>query len=374
MTTNTQQVEQRGLLGRIEDTFNEACGTIEDWTSLDINGDGTIGIDTATLSSPNESAGSAAATDGSTTASDNDPSTSADDPPTSAITQFLGGIHDIQNGHPLAGLFQAATSFIPAMIESLQPQQLFVDGISASDCVQGASDCFLMSSLASIAEADPEAIRNMITDNGDGTYTVRFYQDGDINNPVYVTVTGPSSFEDGAYRPDGEIWPAVVESAYVVFVGGTAGQTSAALGPDGICTYAGEDTALTMAELTGRDCSRIGIKPGSMTGDELFNYISAAIDNDSPIIAGTGKDASAEGLAQNHVYSVLDTRTLPDGTQQVELRNPWGFGEPGNDGADNGVFWMDIETFQANFNNIVSAEPVTGHPGFDPALGASTPV
>ncbi len=36
-------------------------------------------------------------------------------------------------------------------------------------------DCYFISSLGTIANEDPAAIEDMFINNGDGTYTVRFY-------------------------------------------------------------------------------------------------------------------------------------------------------------------------------------------------------
>ena len=46
-------------------------------------------------------------------------------------------------------------------------------------------DCYFMCSLAETALKNPSAITNMFIVNGDGTYTVRFYNAG---TPQYVTV------------------------------------------------------------------------------------------------------------------------------------------------------------------------------------------
>ena len=41
---------------------------------------------------------------------------------------------------------------------------------------QGLGDCFLLASLSAIAAVDPKAIEDAITDHGDGTYSVRFFE------------------------------------------------------------------------------------------------------------------------------------------------------------------------------------------------------
>jgi hypothetical protein len=58
--------------------------------------------------------------------------------------------------------------------------------LSYQDVNQGnLGDCYLLASLAGTAYRTPSTIQNMFTDNGDGTFTVRFLRNGVAN---YVTV------------------------------------------------------------------------------------------------------------------------------------------------------------------------------------------
>ena len=64
---------------------------------------------------------------------------------------------------------------------------------SLSDIHQGQyGDCYFLAALGSLAQEDPQAIKNMIHDNGDGTYTVTLYQNqknpDQVGWPVKVTV------------------------------------------------------------------------------------------------------------------------------------------------------------------------------------------
>jgi hypothetical protein len=71
-------------------------------------------------------------------------------------------------------------------IYSYASGSLFQNGASADDIYQGAvGDCYYVATLASIAQEKPEYIQNMFTDNGDNTFTVRFYNNGVAD---YVTV------------------------------------------------------------------------------------------------------------------------------------------------------------------------------------------
>src|SRR5262249_53825994 len=76
------------------------------------------------------------------------------------------------------------------------------------DVAQGAlADCWLMASLAEVAARNPYMIQSMFIDNGDGTWTVRFYDNG---SPDYVTVD--NYLPSGGYlydHPQGSLWAAL---------------------------------------------------------------------------------------------------------------------------------------------------------------------
>jgi hypothetical protein len=65
----------------------------------------------------------------------------------------------------------------------------------------------MMAGLAELAYRNPGDIQRMFIDNGDGTYTVRFYNNG---SPDYVTVDNYLP-----YQPQTYLWPALIEKAYV---------------------------------------------------------------------------------------------------------------------------------------------------------------
>jgi hypothetical protein len=59
---------------------------------------------------------------------------------------------------------------------------------NVNDIAQGITgDCYFLSALGQVAMQAPTEIENMIVDNGDGTYTVRFFNNGVAD---YVTVDG----------------------------------------------------------------------------------------------------------------------------------------------------------------------------------------
>src|SRR5262249_4280851 len=59
-------------------------------------------------------------------------------------------------------------------------------GPRADDVAQGGvGDCYFLAALAETALRSPQTIQDMFVDNGDGTYAVRFFHDGQAD---YVTV------------------------------------------------------------------------------------------------------------------------------------------------------------------------------------------
>ena len=101
---------------------------------------------------------------------------------------------------------------------------LFVNGATYTDIKQGyLGDCYFMSTLGEVALRNSSAITNMFIVNGDGTYTVKFFNNGQAN---YVTVDSylpTDSAGRAIYAGLGmvynntanELWTALAEKAYV---------------------------------------------------------------------------------------------------------------------------------------------------------------
>ncbi|MDG2305282.1 MAG: C2 family cysteine protease [Candidatus Binatia bacterium] len=96
-------------------------------------------------------------------------------------------------------------------------------GASKDDVFQGSvGDCYFLAALSIVADSDPEHIRKMVVDLGDGTYAVRFYRGG---IPTYVRVdadlyTNKNDSSDLWYADLGvqnSLWVPIIEKAYAVF-------------------------------------------------------------------------------------------------------------------------------------------------------------
>lgn len=237
---------------------------------------------------------------------------------------------------------------------------LIVDGVEETDVEQGAiADCYFASSMAAVAQDHPELIEDAITDNGDGTYRVRFFNDD--GDPEYVTV------DDELYRNDSggilyargtdrsELWPAILEKGYAQWRGGY----------DDIGE--GGNSGDALRALTGR-----GVTYTAANGDTdaLYDTLRAGADGDHPMVAGTygeekEKKYTDSGISTWHAYTVLDASEGEDGQRYVTLRNPWGSTEfnadyetdvdwdgDGTLDGDDGIFRMTIEDFQRYYQGV----------------------
>jgi hypothetical protein len=141
---------------------------------------------------------------------------------------------------------------------------LIQSGVSYQDVNQGnLGDCYLLASLAGTAYRTPSTIQNTFTDNGDGTFTVRFLRNGVANYVTvdrYLPTTASGSFyyanrDRGLlYNNTGnELWVALAERAYAQI------NESGWIGQDNTNSYAGiaggwPDT--TVQQITGRNTVR----------------------------------------------------------------------------------------------------------------------
>jgi WXG100 family type VII secretion target len=197
--------------------------------------------------------------------------------------------------------------------------------IHYNDVNQGSvGDCYLLASLAAITKHDPEHIRDMVKDNEDGTYTVRFYEDGDVNNPVDVTVdaTFPVEKEERRCWPDGyrdkgatstdekELWPSIVEKAYAKWKGGYSEIDG------GVPTKA-------MRELTGAHSYSLNVVESSK--EAAWSTICREHERGNPITIAIAQDDKALNLKGEHGYMV---ERVDIDKNRIYLYNPWGHTHP----------------------------------------------
>ena len=199
-----------------------------------------------------------------------------------------------------------------------------------TDINQGSlNDCFLMASLGATARHTPQAIHDMFIDNGDGTWTVRFFLYTDPNESVqsnvvdYVTVdrylptwSNGNGFAYAnrdlglAYNDSSnELWVALAEKAY------------AQLHPNGYTQLdQGGSSHWTLRHITGRFT------------DRLFSLNTA--DRAAMVSAfNAGQLVTIQGNLPNGDLHEWVLTEYNSNTDQYTLYNPWG---PGNDSTLSG--------------------------------------
>jgi hypothetical protein len=102
-----------------------------------------------------------------------------------------------------------------------------------------------------------------------------------------------------------------------------------------------------MTTLTGKPSSYSSTS--TATPEQLFAKIKDSASSSRPMTATTyGEDKEAlytnTGVHANHAYTVLGA-TEENGQKMIEVRNPWGFSEGGNDGKDDGIFKVPLTDF-----------------------------
>ncbi|GDX81486.1 hypothetical protein LBMAG42_32970 [Deltaproteobacteria bacterium] len=141
------------------------------------------------------------------------------------------------------------------------------------DTAQGAlGDCYFIASMAAVANASPQSIKEAIKYNKDKeTYTVRFYEEqyGGQAKAVYIEVdaylpTVQGNRNDPAYagEPGGKLWPAIMEKAYAKWKGGYEAMGNGGYG------------AKAMGEITGSKSAEKS--PRSMKEEEVIPYFEKA--------------------------------------------------------------------------------------------------
>jgi hypothetical protein len=222
--------------------------------------------------------------------------------------------------------------------------QLFVNGATYSDINQGyLGDCYLMASLGETALRNPSIIQNMFVVNGDGTYTVRFYQNGVAQ---YVTVDSylPT---DGAGRliyakpgamynnAGNELWTALAEKAYAQI--NEMGWLRVGLPGNGLNSYSAIEGGYIYAAL-GQISGQATIPFSSTVGATNFTtFVNAWNQGKSIGFASKNAPASSQ-VVGGHAYAVVGYNAT---NQTITLFNPWG--------TQYGLVTMTWTEIQANF-------------------------
>lgn len=230
--------------------------------------------------------------------------------------------------------------------------QLAIDGFNPDDVLQGqVGDCYLLAALSSVAHVKPQLLEKAVKDNGDGTFTVTFFEKKTKTarpTPVQITVddTFPmrrgGQLEYAAARTKGELWPLVFEKAYASWKGGYE-------------AIEGGMSATTLQALTGMKPDFFPVD-SALGAAAIYKKLKALDDAGAAVVALSKPwEPISQGLVGDHAYTVLGVEER-GGERFVKLRNPWGEREPGRDGKDDGLFSMPLEKFLHAFATVEFAK------------------
>lgn len=198
---------------------------------------------------------------------------------------------------------------------------LFQNGPSYRDVDQGnVGDCYFVAALAEVAQQSPELIRSMFVNNGDGTFTVRFFVDGAVK---YVTVdrylpTNSSGREvyaafGGRYdSARNELWVALAEKAYVQL------NESGGLGHPATNAYSAIDggySDLALGHITNRNAAWTWLSYATES-----QLVAAATAGPATVL-GSKQSNAGNGVVSSHAYALVGWNGT---TRKFALYNPWG--------------------------------------------------
>lgn len=258
-----------------------------------------------------------------------------------------GAVHRI-DGFDNSGQLQSTNSTTagsvladPYLVNSAVRYEDFSDrplfsktGPTVSDITQGnLGDCYLLSSLASVAKTQPEILRNSIVDLGDGTYGVQFHTAFGshfvhVDGKLPVDAKGNLAFA----RLGGQqsTWVALYEKAYALDAGGNPSYSSIdsgymgdvyeSLGMANQGVFKTESSKSLMAEL----------QADLAAGQAVTFATGAKIQTGVPLVA-------------NHAYLVDSVTVNSKGLSTVRLKNPWGTDGAGNDGKNDGYVTLTAD-------------------------------
>ncbi|BDA69002.1 hypothetical protein CAL7716_031680 [Calothrix sp. PCC 7716] len=197
---------------------------------------------------------------------------------------------------------------------------LFQNGVNYQDIKQGLiNDCFFLVGLAATAIQSPTTIENMFIDNGDNTYTVKFFRNqvaDYITVDKYLPTDLAGKFvyasKGSSYNnPTNELWVALAEKAYAQL------NESGWIYQDSTNSYSGIGKGGYISDafshITGQTVSMSNV----LSLESLTNAISIG----KSIGFGSKSSGVAPDIVPLHAYALVN---YDASAQTFTLFNPWG--------------------------------------------------
>jgi hypothetical protein len=198
-----------------------------------------------------------------------------------------------------------------------------------TDANQGElSDCYLIASFGECALMDPSVIESMFTDNGNGTYGVRFYVDGkaehvtvDMQLPYFTNNNVWANGSALAFANGSPLWAELIEKAFVELnaESGVTGETTGNAYTD---IANGDAEPITL--ITGKSINTYYYNLYSSTSwsSTVLQNVSSALADGEEVLVGTQNTVSdSTRFVADHMFEVINYNSA---TQLFTLYNPWG--------------------------------------------------
>ena len=231
----------------------------------------------------------------------------------------------------------------PALQEDEQAEYCHMNGAAFDDdkelcdSQQGAlRDGALFGAMLALARAQPELIKDMITDNYDGTYDVELYIQEDFwsmkAEPIIVTIDASFPTEMGSIDPlyaqanpdqeEPELWAMLIEKAYAVHMGTWDKANDEQLENN-------SKVAGALAMLMGK--REAEFDPSELGPAECVKLLQACEERGWPVTCqaknledleeGDQREADRKSVVSGHTYVGMGGN---GNMSKVDLANPWG--------------------------------------------------
>jgi hypothetical protein len=205
------------------------------------------------------------------------------------------------------------------------------NGPSFLDVQQGAvGDCWLLASLAEVANRDPQDIKNMFTPDGstveNGTtvslYTVRFFNSAGVAKSVVVDTELPGGGTTYDQPLNGVLWAALAEKAYVQ--ANAAGYvTTFEAGLDNYVAldnsnhpsdtkHQGGCATWALQATTGKSASAYAVNPTNIAADWKAGDFIVLLSDGTPV---------SPSIVGTHFYALINC-TTPDNANHLSEADP----------------------------------------------------
>jgi hypothetical protein len=215
-------------------------------------------------------------------------------------------------------------------------------------------DCYFVATLGETALKTPQSITSMFIVNGDGTYTVRFYDHGTAH---FVTVDSQlpvfgggqflfANMGDFANNPHNILWVALAEKAYVqINEAGWLRSTSMGGGINSYQAIAGGWFSDAASQIANRASTNYSVTSSGINASTL----QSAINSGRLIGFATVSSPSNSQIVGGHQYVLISYNAS---TQTVKLFNPWGLDNGSN---KPGLIDLTLSQLAGNFSYWTAA-------------------